>query len=78
MVWKMATFNVNGVRARLAAVLEWLQDNRPDVLCLQEIKCRTEEFPADAFQSAGYAAHVRGQKSFHGVAILARRPSTRY
>jgi exodeoxyribonuclease III len=77
MLWKIATYNVNGIRARLAAVLEWLQDSRPDVLCLQEIKCRTEEFPTDAFQAAGYASHVRGQKGFHGVAILARRPSTK-
>jgi exodeoxyribonuclease III len=75
MLWKIITFNVNGIRARLPAVLEWLQDSQPDVLCLQEIKCRTEEFPTDAFQAAGYSAHVRGQKGFHGVAILARRPS---
>lgn len=76
MVWRMATFNVNGIRARLATVLEYLQDSQPDVLCLQEIKCVTQEFPTDAFLAAGYTAHVRGQKGFNGVAILARRPPT--
>ena len=70
MGWKMATFNVNGVRARLPLLLEWLEEKRPDVACLQEIKCRDEDFPAADIAGAGYRAIVRGQKSFNGVAIL--------
>lgn len=72
MVWKMATFNVNGIRARLPIVLDWLQKEAPDVLCLQEIKCQEKGFPFKAFEAAGYQAAVRGQKSFNGVALLFR------
>ncbi len=72
MLWKIATFNVNGVRARLAGVLEWLKIHQPDVLCLQEIKCREDAFPREPFQEAGYNAVVRGQKGFNGVAILGK------
>lgn len=73
MMWKVATFNVNGIRARLQRVLGWIRDHEPDVLCLQEIKCTTEQFPFDAFAEMGYAASVHGQKGFHGVAILSRQ-----
>jgi len=72
MSWKVATFNVNGVRARLPVVTAWLESFSPDVLCLQEIKCRDEDFPAGPFRDMGYTVHVRGQKSFNGVAILSR------
>lgn len=72
MKWKLATFNVNGIRARLPQVLDWVHLHQPDVMCLQEIKCQTHEFPVDAFFEAGYASFVRGQKAFHGVAILTR------
>jgi exodeoxyribonuclease-3 len=75
MVWKMATFNVNGIRARLAAVMDWLQDHQPDVLCLQEIKCQDQDFPGDAFEAIGYVPQIRGQKAFNGVAILSKRPA---
>ena len=70
MKWKVATFNVNGVRSRQQAVISWIEQNKPDVLCLQEIKCRDFEFPVDPIQEIGYEASVYGQKSFHGVATL--------
>jgi len=73
MPWKIATFNVNGIRSRVPVVLSWLDRNRPDILCLQEIKCQDAEFPFDVFREAGYEASVFGQKSFHGVAILSVR-----
>ncbi|MGC8494531.1 MAG: exodeoxyribonuclease III [Syntrophobacteraceae bacterium] len=73
MVWKIATFNVNGIRSRRQVVESWLRVNRPDVLCLQEIKCRDAEFPYDFLREAGYEASVCGQKAFHGVAILSLR-----
>jgi len=76
MVWRMATFNVNGIRARLPGAIEWLQEHQPDVVCLQEIKCVAQEFPTDAFEAIGYAPQVRGQKGFNGVAILSKRPAT--
>jgi len=70
--WKLATFNVNGVRARLPIVLDWLEHNQPDVLCLQETKCQDQDFPVQALAEAGYQASLRGQKSFNGLAILTR------
>ena len=70
MSWKIATFNVNGIRARLPLVLDWLADNRPDLLCLQEIKCREEDFPWEQIEEAGYRASVRGQKGYNGVALV--------
>ncbi len=72
---KVATWNVNSVRARLPRLLAWLEAQRPDVLCLQEIKVATEEFPADALAAAGYHAVVNGQRTYHGVAILSREPA---
>jgi exodeoxyribonuclease-3 len=72
MTWKLATFNVNGIRARHNLLLEWLDSRKPDVVCLQEIKCREEDFPAEALREAGYESAVRGQKGFNGVAILCR------
>lgn len=73
MSWKLATFNVNGIRARLPVVVDWITSRKPDVLCLQEIKCQDKDFPAGSFDAAGYRAAVRGQKSFNGVALLTRR-----
>ena len=73
MKWKIATFNVNGIRSRENVVVSWLDQKRPDVLCLQEIKCQDAEFPRDSLREAGYEASVCGQKSFHGVAILSAR-----
>jgi len=74
MLWKLATFNVNGIRARLPAVLDWLQIHQPEVLCLQEIKCQDKDFPFEPFREAGYSAGVRGQKAYNGVAILTKTP----
>jgi len=74
---KIATFNVNGVNGRLPRLLEWLEQARPDVACLQEIKTGDATFPAAALEVAGYRAVWHGQRAHHGVAILARsaRPS---
>ncbi len=69
---KIATFNVNGVNGRLPRLLEWLEETRPDVACLQEIKTSDERFPGAALAAAGYPAVWHGQRSHHGVAILAR------
>ena len=69
---KIATFNVNGVNGRLPRLVEWLEEARPDVACLQEIKTSDERFPAKAIEAAGYDAIWHGQRSHHGVAILAR------
>jgi exodeoxyribonuclease III len=69
---KIATFNVNGVNGRLPRLLEWLEESRPDVACLQEIKTSDDRFPAKALEAAGYGAIWHGQRSHHGVAILAR------
>jgi exodeoxyribonuclease-3 len=70
---RIATFNVNGCNARQAALLRWLEESRPDVACLQELKMPSERFPADALRGAGYEAIWHGQKSWNGVAILSRR-----
>ena len=69
---KVATFNVNGITARLPRLLEWLAEARPDVACLQELKTSDETFPVEALKQAGYGAIWHGQKGFNGVAILAR------
>ena len=69
---KIASWNVNSIKARLPAVLEWLSRARPDALCMQEIKCRDEAFPAAEFEQAGYRVLVHGQKGYNGVAIAAR------
>jgi len=70
---RIATFNVNSIRGRLANLLEWLDKAQPDVLCLQELRIYHEEFPLDAIRAAGYGALWRGQKPrYNGVAILAR------
>jgi len=69
---KIATYNVNGIRSRLPNLLEWLQRESPDVACLQELKAVDESFPMLALKAAGYEAIWHGQKSWNGVAILAR------
>lgn len=69
---KIATWNVNSIKARLPRVCEWLESARPDVVLLQELKCQTEAFPYEAIEDAGYQAAVFGQKTYNGVAILAR------
>jgi exodeoxyribonuclease-3 len=69
---KIATFNINNVNKRLASLLDWLRSAKPDVVALQELKAADAEFPAPAIEQAGYGAVWRGQKSWNGVAILAR------
>jgi exodeoxyribonuclease-3 len=69
---KIATYNVNGITARLPVLLRWLAEARPDVACLQELKAPQEKFPIDAIRDAGYRAVWHGQKSWNGVAVLAR------
>lgn len=73
MNWKVASFNVNGIRARLATVLDWAARHQPDVFCLQELKCQEKDFPHQLFLETGYQVALRGQKSFNGVAILTKR-----
>ena len=69
---KIATFNINNVNKRLANLLDWLGAAKPDVVCLQELKAADSEFPQKGIEKAGYGAAWRGQKSWNGVAILAR------
>ncbi|HEX3432382.1 MAG TPA: exodeoxyribonuclease III [Rhizomicrobium sp.] len=71
---RLATWNVNSIKARLPAVMEWLKEATPDVVCLQETKTPDEAFPSLEFQSLGYNCAVHGQKSYNGVAILSKRP----
>jgi len=69
---KIATYNVNGINGRLPVLLRWLEETAPDVACLQELKAPDEKFPEQAIKDAGYNAIWHGQKSWNGVAILAR------
>jgi exodeoxyribonuclease-3 len=69
---RIATYNVNGIRSRLGNLLAWLERERPDVACLQELTAPDESFPIEAIRAAGYDAIWHGQKSWNGVAILAR------
>lgn len=69
---KIATYNVNGVIARLPVLLRWLKEYTPDIVCLQELKAPQEKFPEQALLDAGYRAIWQGQKSWNGVAILSR------
>ncbi len=69
---KIATYNVNGVNGRLPVLLRWLEETKPDVVCLQELKAPQEKFPEQAIRDAGYNAIWHGQKSWNGVAILTR------
>ncbi|MFI4986908.1 MAG: exodeoxyribonuclease III [Alphaproteobacteria bacterium] len=71
---KVATWNVNSVKARLPHLLRWLKEAAPDVMLLQEIKVQTADFPALEIEDLGYNTAVVGQKSYNGVAILAKRP----
>jgi exodeoxyribonuclease-3 len=69
---KIATWNVNSIRARQERLLNWLIQHQPDVLCLQELKVTEDDFPVEALHNLGYYAAVYGQKTYNGVAILAR------
>ncbi len=67
---KIVSYNLNGIRARLPRLLEYLEERKPDMLCLQELKCADESFPAEEIRAAGYDGVWHGQKGFNGVAIL--------
>ncbi len=69
---KIATFNVNSVRSRIEVILDWLARRKPDVLCMQETKVEDKLFPAEAFESVGYHPVFKGEKSYNGVALVAR------
>ncbi|WP_435168743.1 exodeoxyribonuclease III [Falsirhodobacter sp. 1013] len=71
---KIATFNINGVKARIEALLAWLDEAKPDVVLLQEIKSTDETFPRELIEDKGYRVETHGQKGFNGVAILSRLP----
>jgi len=73
---KIASWNVNSVRVRQEHVIDWLRSETPDVLGLQELKLPTEDFPHDAYAEAGYQALVNGQKTYNGVALLAKTQGT--
>lgn len=69
---RIATYNINGVNGHLPVLLRWLNETKPDVVCLQELKAPQEKFPEEAIRGAGYNAIWHGQKSWNGVAILSR------
>ena len=71
---KIATFNINGIKARLPALLDWLNETKPDVAMLQEIKSVDKLFPRDEIEALGYEVHTHGMKGFNGVAILSKYP----
>jgi exodeoxyribonuclease-3 len=71
---KIATWNINGARARIGTLLAWLNESRPDIVCLQEIKSEDEQFPRLEIEALGYHVETNGQKSFNGVAILSKLP----
>ena len=71
---RIATWNINGVRARIDSATSWARDAAPDILCLQEIKSEDSVFPREAFEDLGYNVAVHGQKGFNGVAVLSKLP----
>ncbi|GER05274.1 hypothetical protein JCM17846_29560 [Iodidimonas nitroreducens] len=71
---KIASFNINGVKARLPRLLEWLEGCKADVVCLQELKSLDENFPRLEFEDRGWHLELHGQKGFNGVALLSRAP----
>ncbi|MGV3623918.1 MAG: exodeoxyribonuclease III [Archangium sp.] len=73
---KIATWNINSVRARLERLVDYLKTRSPDVLCLQELKCTDEQFPHDELKALGYHVETFGQKTYNGVAILSKDPLT--
>ena len=73
---KLATFNINGIKARVDALPAWLATAAPDVVCLQEIKSVDDAFPREVFEAMGYRVETHGQKGFNGVAILSKLPLT--
>ncbi|MCB1440269.1 MAG: exodeoxyribonuclease III [Nitratireductor sp.] len=79
MAFKLATWNINSVRLRAGLVEDFLNSHQPDILCLQEIKCMNDQFPAKVFRKLGYEHQaVHGQKGYHGVATVSKRPIHEY
>ena len=76
MTMRLATWNINGLRARFDFLLHWLDARQPDVVGLQELKLEDEKFPSADLESVGYRALTHGQKAWNGVAILSREPAT--
>jgi exodeoxyribonuclease-3 len=73
-VFKVVTFNTNSIRARIPIITEWLQQERPDILCLQETKVQDKDFPTATFEAQGYHVAFWGQKSYNGVAMISKHP----
>src|ERR1700712_4616065 len=73
---KIATYNINGINGRIGLLLRWLKEADPDIVCLQELKCESHKFPEQKLKDAGYNAIWQGQKSWNGVAILAKSEIT--
>jgi len=71
---KIASWNVNSLRVRIDHVKAWLEENQPDLLCLQELKMSDEEFPVQALADIGYHCQFTGQKTYNGVAIISKQP----
>ena len=71
---KIATFNINGIKARITSLCNWLDQSQPDITLLQEIKSVDASFPRELFEDRGYNVYCHGQKSFNGVAILSKKP----
>ena len=72
---KVATWNVNSIKVRLPLLLNWLDEAKPDIICLQEIKCLAADFPTMEARGRGYHCEIVGQKSYNGVAILSKEPA---
>src|SRR3546814_12862938 len=75
-IMRIATYNINGIKARLPRLLEWLTETQPDIVCLQELKTSDETFPEKDIRDIGYGCIRHGQKGFNGVDILARAEQT--
>ena len=71
---RIATWNVNSIRQRMDSLQAWLAERKPDIVCLQEIKCVDEAFPREPLEALGYNVAVHGQKTFNGVALLSKFP----
>ena len=71
---KIASFNANGIRARMPIIIDWLKEESPDILCIQETKVQDHDFPHKPLEDIGYFCRFKGQKSYNGVAILSRKP----
>ena len=72
----ITSWNVNSIRARLDHVLDWLEENEPTLLCLQETKVQNHEFPMELFVDAGWNVHINGQRTYNGVALISREEIT--